>query len=937
MLPKSCAIISCSILGGYSTLFGKSPMAINIFKNLFGSRNDRLLKQYGKRVTEINSLEENYAQLSDEELQAKTAEFKQRIQEKNESLDKVLPEVFATVREASKRALGMRPYDVQLLGGMALHDGNIAEMRTGEGKTLVATLPVYLNALTGKGVHVITVNDYLASRDGSWMGRLYEFLGLTTGIIVSGQSSQEKQQAYSKDITYGTNNEFGFDYLRDNMAIYAEERVMRGQNFALIDEVDSILIDEARTPLVISGPAEDKSEFYRKIYPIVLPLEQGEEDEDEKTTTGDYIVDEKHKQVNLTDEGFDKIEKSLIELDLLTEEASLYDAEHIGLIKHVNAALRASVLFENNTDYIVENGEVVIIDEFTGRKMQGRRWGDGLHQAVEAKEGVDIQVESQTYASITFQNYFRQYGRLSGMTGTADTEAAEFLSTYGLEVVVVPSNLVSKREDLPDLVFLEMEGKFLTIIRDIKTIHKTKQPILVGTASIEMSEKISSLLKKEKVTHSVLNAKHHENEASIIANAGLPSAITIATNMAGRGTDIVLGGNYEIEIEELKDSTPEKIAEIKASWQIKHDDVLKYGGLMVLGTERHESRRIDNQLRGRSGRQGDPGTTRFYLSLDDALMRRFASEGVKGMMRKLGMRPDEPIEHNMVSKSIARAQKQVEQMYQDERANLLKFDNISNEQRKVVYTQRNELMEADNISETIEAIRSTVLTDFVAIYIVPGSLAEQWDVSDLEKNLKEEFGFTTSIQGWLDEDKDLFEENLIEKLVEEVATQYKEKMTQLDEKTLKNFEKEVLLRTVDQQWRQHLMEMDYLRRWIHLKGYAQQEPFQQYREQSAEMFDAFLNEVMLETIQTLSRIQIKGYEDVDAFEKVIEEERPKALKATHPAAKSMADAMGESGHDESKVPSQPTTFKRGSPKVGRNDPCPCGSGKKYKQCCGKIS
>jgi len=908
-------------------------MALNLFKKLFGSRNEKLLKQYRKRVSQINSLEESYEKLSDEELKAKTLEFKSRLKESGESLDHLLPEAFATVREASKRVLKMRHYDVQMIGGMALHDGNIAEMRTGEGKTLVATLPVYLNSLAEKGVHVITVNDYLASRDGLWMGRLYEFLGLTTGIIASGQSAQEKQLAYAMDVTYGTNNEFGFDYLRDNMAIYAEERVMRGQNFALIDEVDSILIDEARTPLIISGPAEDKSELYRQIHPIVLPLEQGEENEEEKTTTGDYTVDEKHKQLHLTEDGFDKVEASLIKIGLLKEGASLYDAEHIGLLKHVNASLRANFLFENNTDYIVQNGEVVIIDEFTGRKMQGRRWGDGLHQAVEAKEGVEIQPESQTYASITFQNYFRQYERLSGMTGTADTEAAEFLSTYNLEVVVVPSNLVSQRQDLPDLVFLEMESKFSAIIRDIKIINKTKQPILVGTASIEMSEKLSRLLTQEKVKHNVLNAKENEREAYIIANAGQPNAITIATNMAGRGTDIVLGGNYEMELESLKDPTPEKVAKIKADWKIRHDEVLSCGGLMVIGSERHESRRIDNQLRGRSGRQGDVGTTRFYLSLDDDLMRRFASDGVKGMMRKLGMQADEPIEHKMVSKSIARAQKQVERMYQDERANLLKFDNVSNEQRKVVYSQRNDLMETEDISSTIEDIRATVLENFMAKYILPGSLAEQWDVAGLNKSLLEEFAITANIQDWLDEDKDLFEEKLLEKLIKEAANQYKIKMEALDENTLKNFEKEVLLRTIDQQWRQHLMEMDYLRRWIHLKGYAQQEPFQQYRQQSSEMFDAFLNEVMFETIQTLSRIQIKGYEDVDAFEK--SQEEPKQLEATHPEAPGIID-VGMADDEEPVVTTQPKPFKRESPKVGRNDPCPCDSGKKYKQCCGKL-
>lgn len=915
-------------------------MALNIIKKLFGSRNDRLLKQYRKRIDQINALEDSFKTLSDEALKAKTDEFKRRLNEKGESLESILPEAFAAVREASGRVLGMRHYDVQLLGGIALNEGNISEMRTGEGKTLVATLPAYLNALVKKGVHVITVNDYLASRDGEWMGQLYGFLGLSTGIIVAGQSAEEKKQAYAMDITYGTNNEFGFDYLRDNMAIYAEERVMRGQYFALIDEVDSILIDEARTPLIISGPAEDKSELYRQIHPLVLPLERGEEDTENKISTGDYTVDEKHKQLHLTEQGFEKVEESLIEIGLLNEGESLYDAEHIGLMKHINAALRANVMFEKNTDYIVQNGEVVIIDEFTGRKMQGRRWGDGLHQAVEAKEGVSIQPESQTYASITFQNYFRQYKKLSGMTGTADTEAGEFLSTYNLEVVVIPPNIPPKRQDLPDLVFLEMEGKFKAIIRDIKTIHETKQPILVGTASIEMSEILSDLLSKEKVKHNVLNAKENAREAQIIADAGRPGAITIATNMAGRGTDIVLGGNYEMALDSLENPTDEQIAKIKSEWKQRHDEVLSYGGLMVIGSERHESRRIDNQLRGRSGRQGDVGTTRFYLSLDDDLMKRFASDGVKNMMRKLGMQPDEPIEHRMVSKSIERAQKQVERMYQDERANLLKFDDISNDQRRVVYSQRNDLMDSDEVSETTNAIRETILTNYMASYILPGSLAEQWDVAGLEKGLMDEFSINLDIQAWLDEDKDLYEEKLLEKLIVEATEQYQSKMSVLDEKTLQHFEKEVLLRTIDQQWRQHLMEMDYLRRWIHLKGYAQQEPFQQYRSTSVKMFESFLNEVMYETMQTLSRIQIQGDSDVEAFEEAQQEERPKALEANHPAAQSIAGAMGqETSAEESDTPEtkEPTTFRRQEAKVGRNDPCTCGSGKKYKQCCGKLT
>jgi len=912
-------------------------MALKFLTKIFGSRNDRILKKYNKKVAQINSLADEYKVLTDEALQAKTQAFKERIVKEDVSLDDLLPEAFATVREASGRVLGMRHYDVQLVGGMALHDGNIAEMRTGEGKTLVATLAAYLNALSGRGVHVITVNDYLAKRDGEWMGQLYDFLGLTTGIIVADQSPQEKQLAYAMDITYGTNNEFGFDYLRDNMAIFAEERVMRGQNFAIVDEVDSILIDEARTPLIISGPAEDQSELYKIMNPLIPKLERGEEDEENKTTTGDYTVDEKHKQVYLTDEGHEKIEAMLAEAGVLTEHDSLYDAEHISLMKHINAALRAHVLFERNTDYIVENNEVVIIDEFTGRKMKGRRWGDGLHQAVEAKEGVEIQAESQTYASITFQNYFRQYKRLSGMTGTADTEAGEFLATYNLEVVVIPPNITPKRIDLPDLVFLEMEGKFSAIIRDIKEIHKTKQPILVGTASIEMSELLSSLLTQEKIVHHVLNAKHHEQEAHIIANAGMPGAITIATNMAGRGTDIVLGGNYEMEIQALEHPTEEQIAKIKADWQVRHDAVLSYGGLMVIGSERHESRRIDNQLRGRSGRQGDEGTTRFYLSLDDALMKRFASEGVKNMMRKLGMQPDEPIEHRMVSKSIERAQKQVERMYQDERANLLKFDNIANEQRKVVYSQRNELMDTEDVSEIVESIRDSVLKSEVEQFVPANSLAEQWDIQGLQQRLKDEFSLVLQIEQWMEEDKNLTHEGLTQKVLAEATRQFDEKMQEVDQATLLNFEKEVLLRTIDQEWRQHLQDMDYLRKWIHLKGYAQQEPFQQYRQESAKMFEKFLEEVMFVTTQTLCQVQIQSDEDARAYEQQQIDERPTQLDASHPAAQGIAEAMaqGESAEEAALEAQQP--YQRETPKVGRNEPCPCGSGKKYKQCHGKLS
>ncbi|WP_029935960.1 preprotein translocase subunit SecA [Thiomicrospira pelophila] len=906
-------------------------MFVNIFKKIFGSRNERLLKQYQKRIAQINAYEPELEALSDEALQAKTAAFKQALTD-GKTLDDILPEAFAVVREAGKRVFGMRHYDVQMIGGMALHDGRISEMRTGEGKTLVATLAAYLNGLNGSGVHVITVNDYLAKRDAEWMGQLFEFLGLSTGVIVSGQSHQEKQLAYSMDITYGTNNEFGFDYLRDNMAIYKEEKVMRGQSFAIIDEVDSILIDEARTPLIISGPTDNKAEIYHKINPLIAHLEQGEEDPVEKTTTGDYTIDEKARQVFLTEEGHEKIEDMLMETGLLQEDDSLYDSTNIGLMIHVNAALRANVLFERNRDYIVENGEVVIIDEHTGRKMIGRRWGEGLHQAVEAKEKVDIQHESQTFASITFQNYFRQYTKLSGMTGTADTEAGEFLSTYKLEVVVIPPNKVPARQDLTDLVFLDMQSKFNALVEDVKQTHTTGQPILVGTASIESSEMLSSLFTRAGIKHEVLNAKQHEREAHIIANAGMPNAVTIATNMAGRGTDIVLGGNLDAQIEELgEQATADQITKVKADWQARHQQVLDLGGLKVIGSERHESRRIDNQLRGRSGRQGDPGATRFYLSLDDDLMRRFASERVKNMMRRLGMQEGEAIEHPMVSKSIERAQKQVERLHQDERANLLKFDDIANEQRKVVYQQRNELMESEEVRETIELMRNDVVNDVIDQYIMPGSLDEQWRVPELETALHEEFGVTVPVQAWLDEDKSLYEEPLRDKIVAAVVDAYNQKMAVVDEKTLGHFEKEVLLRNIDKLWREHLAEMDYLRRGIHLRGFAQKDPFQEYRRESALLFQIFLSEVKRETVKMLSWVQLQSQEDVAKFESQQKEEAQQKLQATHPDA----DRKSSNTSAEGEV-KDPNTFRRDVPKVGRNDPCPCGSGKKYKQCCGKL-
>ena len=916
-------------------------MFVKFFKKIFGSRNDRLLKAYRAEVEKINALEPEYEKLEDLALQAKTDAFKQRL-EQGESLDELLPEAFAAVREASKRVLGMRHYDVQMIGGIALHKGKIAEMRTGEGKTLVATLPAYLNALTGEGVHVITVNDYLAKRDAEWMGQVYEFLGLSTGVVLSGQTAQEKQLAYAMDITYGTNNEFGFDYLRDNMAIFKEEKVQRGQHYAIIDEVDSILIDEARTPLIISGPAEDRSVIYQKIDPLIQYLERGEEDLENKTTTGDYTVDEKNRQVYLTDQGYEKLEQKLKEIDILEPEESLFDAHNIGLLLNLNAALKAHVIFEKNRDYIVENGEVIIIDEHTGRKMIGRRWSEGLHQAVEAKEGVAIQPESQTFASITFQNLFRQYEKLAGMTGTADTEAGEFLATYKLEVVVIPPNKTPQRIDQPDLVFLDMEGKFAALVREIQETHEKGQPILIGTASIEMSELLSSLLTQAKIPHNVLNAKQHEREAHIIAAAGRPGAVTVATNMAGRGTDIVLGGNLEMELEALKNPTEQEIAAVKQDWEKRHQKVLELGGLKVIGSERHESRRIDNQLRGRSGRQGDPGETRFYLSLDDDLMRRFASERVKNMMRRLGMQSDEAIEHKMVTKSIERAQRQVERMHQDERANLLKFDDVANEQRKVVYAQRNELMESEDLSETLDNIRDSVFTDLFHQFIPAGSLPEQWLVPEFEVRLKEVFELNLPISQWLEEDKTLYEETLLQKLLETVKQIYLDKMSAIDTQTRHQFEREVLLRTIDEQWREHLAQMDYLRRGIHLRGFAQKDPFQEYRREAAEMFQNFLSEVMFETTKILLLVQIEAPQDVAAFEAELELERPKQLEAVHPAANAMAQAMSQepmlSGEAEEPIAEQPsnTTYKRETPKVGRNAPCPCGSGKKYKHCCGKL-
>ncbi|MCW8826752.1 MAG: preprotein translocase subunit SecA [Gammaproteobacteria bacterium] len=907
-------------------------MVSKLFSKVFGSRNDRLVKRMFKLVEQINRLEPEFEALSDEQLKAKTAEFQQRIQEGAE-LDTILNEAFAVVREASKRVLGMRHYDVQLIGGMVMHQGKIAEMRTGEGKTLMATLAAYLNALSGKGVHVITVNDYLAKRDSEWMGQLYQFLGLSTGVVLGEMEHAVKQAAYACDIVYGTNNEFGFDYLRDNMAFSIEEKVQQELNFAIVDEVDSILIDEARTPLIISGPAEDSSELYSKINLLVPNLTRQADgvEEDDTEAVGDYAVDEKQKQIHLTEAGHQRVEELLAEAGLIGEGESLYDASHISLMHHFNAALRAHILYHRDVDYIISNGEIVIVDEFTGRTMPGRRWSDGLHQAVEAKEGVSIQHENQTLASITFQNYFRLYNKLAGMTGTADTEAYEFQSIYGLEVVVIPTHRPMQRDDKGDLIYLTPEEKFEAIASDIRDCQSRQQPVLVGTASIETSELLSNLLKRENITHEVLNAKQHEREAEIVAQAGSPGAVTIATNMAGRGTDIVLGGNLEVEINALgEDVSEQKIEAVREAWNRRHQAVLESGGLHIIGTERHESRRIDNQLRGRSGRQGDPGSTRFYLSLQDSLMRIFASERVAGLMQKLGMERGEAIEHPWVSRAIENAQRKVEGHNFDVRKNLLEYDDVANDQRKVVYEQRNELMAESDISETIDAIRVDVLNEVIDEYISPHSLEEQWDVAALEARLAQEFALDLEIQKWLDEDSELHEESLRERIAEKMVSQYREKEQQVGVDVARHFEKAVMLQVLDSLWKEHLASMDYLRQGIHLRGYAQKNPKQEYKRESFELFTDLLERIKRDVIGIISRAQVNNEEDVAA----VEAQRRNQGDVEYQHAEASAIASSES-NSESAVPEQ-QPFVRDGKKVGRNEPCPCGSGKKYKQCHGKL-
>jgi len=902
-------------------------MFSSILRKVFGSRNDRLLKKLQKNVDAINALEAEYEKLSDEALKAKTEEFKARI-EKGETLDDLLTEAFATVREASKRVYGMRHFDVQMLGGQVLHQGKISEMRTGEGKTLTATLPTYLNALSGKGVHVVTVNDYLARRDAEWSNQLFSFLGMRVGCNVPGLSSEQKRDAYQADVTYGTNNEFGFDYLRDNMAFSPQDRVQRELNYAVVDEVDSILIDEARTPLIISGQAEDSSELYRRINTIIPKLiQQEKEDEEGQEGDGDYTIDLKAKQIHLTERGQLHVEEILQEAGVLPEGESLFAAGNISLLHHINAALRAHKLFARDVDYIVKEDQIVIVDEHTGRTMEGRRWSEGLHQAVEAKEGVRIQNENQTLASITFQNYFRLFNKLAGMTGTADTEAFEFQHIYGLETVVIPTNRPMQRKDHADLIYLTAEEKYEAIVEDIKECVKRGQPTLVGTVSIENSELISRILKKEKIPHKVLNAKFHEHEADIVAQAGKAGAVTIATNMAGRGTDIVLGGNWQAELEKIENPTQAQIDKVKAQWKESHDNVLASGGLHIIGTERHESRRIDNQLRGRSGRQGDPGSSRFYLSLDDALMRIFASEKMGNMMKRLGMERGEAIEHPWVSRAIENAQRKVEGRNFDIRKQLLEYDDVANDQRKVIYEQRNELLDEGDISETIAAIREDVVSSVVDEYIPPQSLEEMWDVNGLEERLKADFAVALPLKTWLENDDKLYEEKLRERILNEIIAAYKAKESVVGEQVIRQFEKAVMLQNLDSHWKEHLAAMDHLRQGIHLRGYAQKNPKQEYKRESFALFSQMLEALKVEVITILARVKVQAEEDVEK----VEAQRRQADDVPKNFKHEETTATPEAASD--KVRSE----VRNGPKVGRNDPCPCGSGKKYKQCHGKLS
>lgn len=910
-------------------------MINSLLTRVFGSRNERQLRQLNRIVAKINALEPEIEKLSDEQLQAKTPEFKQRIAN-GEALDKVLPEAFAVCREAGRRVLGMRHYDVQLIGGMVLHLGKIAEMRTGEGKTLVATLPVYLNALEGKGVHVVTVNDYLARRDAAQMGKLYNWLGLSVGVVYPGMPHSDKREAYASDITYGTNNEFGFDYLRDNMALSKADRYQRGLHYAIVDEVDSILIDEARTPLIISGPADDSPELYIRVNRVVPNLVKQEVEDGE----GDFWVDEKGKQVHLSEAGMEHAEQLLVEAGILDGETEgLYAPQNLTVVHHLNAALRAHAIYQRDVDYIVRDGEVVIVDEFTGRTLSGRRWSDGLHQAVEAKEGVPVQRENQTLASITFQNLFRMYKKLSGMTGTADTEAFEFQSIYGLEVVVIPTNRPTIRKDSPDQVFLNRKGKFNAVLADIEECAKRGQPVLVGTTSIETSEMLSEHLRKAGVKHEVLNAKQHDREATIVANAGRPAAVTIATNMAGRGTDIVLGGSLEAEIHELGEgATEEQKAAVKAEWQKRHEAVKAAGGLHIVGTERHESRRIDNQLRGRSGRQGDPGSSRFYLSLEDNLMRIFASDWVQKAMRMMGMKEDDVIEDRLVSRQIEKAQRKVEAHNFDIRKNLLDFDDVNNDQRKVIYAQRDELLDAESVKDNVDGIRDDVIFDVVARFVPPNSIDEQWDLRGLEATLESDFGLQMSLTDLVKSHEELDAEAIAAKVQERVNQHFAEKEAGVGEETMRALEKHVMLTVLDQSWKEHLARMDYLRQGIYLRGYAQKQPKQEYKKEAFELFSDLLENVKREVVTLLSRVRIRSDEEVQALEAA---ERQQAEARLSQSQFQHQDVGGYSADEEAAqvqaAQQGNAQVQRDEPKIGRNDPCPCGSGKKYKHCHGQLS
>ena len=913
------------------------------FTRIFGSKNSRELRRMQKIVERINTLEATLD--GDTDLLEWTENLRERAG-KGESLDALLPEAFAAVREAAKRTKGMRHYDVQLIGGITLHEGRIAEMRTGEGKTLMATLPAYLNALSGNGVHVVTVNDYLAKRDADWMAPIYEALGMRVGVIQSNQPNDEKHSAYGADITYGTNNEFGFDYLRSNMAFTLEDRLQRGLNFAIIDEVDSILIDEARTPLIISGAAEESTKLYQILNQVAPTLKEQPFDdtprvfgEPEVEPTGDFSVDEKNRQIEITELGHQKIEQALVQMGLLEEGDSLYSSTNLNLLHHVLAALKAHALFKRDVDYMVRNQEVVIVDEHTGRAMPGRRWSDGIHQAIEAKEGLPIQNESQTLASTTFQNYFRLYEKLSGMTGTADTEAFEFKQIYGLDVVVIPTHKPMVRDDQNDLIYLTLQEKYDAIVEDIETRTKAGQPILVGTASIESSELLSTELTRRGISHNVLNAKQHQREADIVADAGRPSAVTIATNMAGRGTDIVLGGNLEAELERAGAKGENNVVSINEAWEKRHADVLAAGGLHIIGTERHESRRIDNQLRGRAGRQGDPGSSRFYLSVDDNLMRIFVNDNMRGMMQKLGGKPGEAIEHKLINRSIENAQRKVEGHNFDIRKNLLEYDDVSNDQRQVIYQQRLQLMQSESIADTIEGLREEVIVDLVGQHIPPDSLAEQWDLVGLQEELQSEFGSHQPLQQWLEDDDSLDESGLIERILQQAESEYATKQAAFEAANidLRLVEKQVMLQLLDQRWKEHLASMDQLRQGIHLRAYAQKQPKQEFKRESFELFQSLLYNIKYDVVRTLSRMQLENPEELAAAERKRRAEAEQHMQFQHASAGQLEAPEGEGQSDpETQAKAKPPPFVRDNRKVGRNEPCPCGSGKKFKQCCGRA-